>query len=205
VPKRSRLRKLATLAVGLAVGMTGALVGAGAASADPTPLTLTYDVTGVTHIKKTDSDITLGPGALKSTLIPPDPTLTSELTLPTAHSKFDALGFLPTSADIDFLPDGPAIGTVSSTQVTATAKVTVRVHNVWSGGIPVIVGNNCKTEVPATISLVSQPGFNILTGGDLTGTYTMPDLDNCLLVSWLLNALIAGPDNTITLHLALHH
>ncbi|TDP95174.1 hypothetical protein [Labedaea rhizosphaerae] len=202
MPRRSRLRKLATVAVGLAVGAAAALVGTGTASA--APITLTYDVTGVTHIKKTDSDITLGPGALKSTLNAPDPTLTSELTLPTAHSKFNALGFLPTSADIDFLPDGPAIGTVSATQVTATAQVTIRVHNVWSGGLPVIVGSNCKTEVPATISLVSQPGFNVLIGGDLTGTYTMPELDNCLLVTGLLNALIAGPDNTINLHLAIH-
>ena len=202
MPRRSRVRKLALLAVGTVVGLAGALVGAGTASA--AAINVTYDVTGTTHIKKTDSDIALGPGALKSSLDLSTAVLTSDLTLPTAHSKFDALGFLPTSADIDFLPDGPAVGTVSATQITATAKVTIRVHNVWSGGIPVIVGSNCKTEVPATISLVSQPGFTVLGGGDLAGNYTMPDLDNCLLVTGLLNALIAGPDNDITLHLALH-
>ena len=198
MPRRSRLRAMVVLAVGL----TAALLGTGVASA--ASISVTYDVTGVTHIQKTDSDITLGPGALKSTLDLSTAVLSSDLTLPTAHSQFDALGFLPTSADIDFLPDGPAIGTVSATQITATAKVTVRVHNVWSGGVPVIVGDNCKTEVPATISLVSQPGFTVLGGGDLAGTYTMPKLDNCLLVTWLLNALIPGPDNTITLHLTVH-
>jgi hypothetical protein len=198
MPRRSRLRAMVLLAVGL----TAALVGTGVASA--ASISVTYDVTGVTHIQKTDSDIALGPGALKSTLDLSTAVLSSDLTLPTAHSQFNALGFLPTSADIDFLPDGPAIGTVSATQITATAKVTVRVHNVWSGGVPVIVGDNCKTEVPATISLVSQPGFTVLGGGDLAGTYTMPKLDNCLLVTWLLNALIPGPDNTITLHLTVH-
>lgn len=198
MPRRSRLRAMVVLAVGL----TAALVGTGVASA--ATISVTYDVTGTTHIKKTDSDITLGPGALKSTLDLSTAVLSSDLTLPTAHSEFKALGFLPTSADIDFIPDGPAIGTVSATQITATAKVTVRVHNVWSGGIPVVVGNNCKTEVPATISLVSQPGFTVLGGGDLAGSYTMPELDNCLLVTWLLNALIPGPDNNITLHLTVH-
>lgn len=198
MPRRSRLRAL----VMVAVGLTAALIGTGVASA--TSISITYDVTGVTHINKTDNDIALGPGALKSTLDLSTSVLTSDLTLPTAHSEFDALGFLPTSADIDFLPDGPAIGTVSAAKITATAKVTVRVHNVWSGGIPVIVGDNCKTEVPATISLESLPGFNVLKGGDLAGSYTMPKLSNCLLVTWLLNALIPGPDNNITLHLTAH-
>lgn len=202
MPRSSRPRTLAMLAVGAVVGLAGVVVGAGTAAA--ATISVTYDVTGTTHVDKTGSDIALGPGALKSTLDLPTAVLTSDLTLPTAHSEFDALGLLPTSADIDFLPDGPAVGTVSATQITSTAKVTLRVHNVWSGGLPIIVGDNCKTSVPATISLVSQPGFTVLDGGDLAGTYTMPNLSNCLLVTGLLNALIAGPDNTITLHLTVH-
>jgi hypothetical protein len=193
------LRKLATLLVGLTVGLTGAVIGTGTASADP--LVINYDAGGTTHVKKTNNDVALGPGSIVASLDVASGVLSSTLTLPTAHAKFNALGFLPTTADIDFLPQGAAIGTVGPDQITANAKVVIRIHNVWSGGLPIIVGNNCKTT-PATIALTSTPGFQVFVGGDLTGTYTIPNFDNCLLASGLLNALIAGSGNTITLHLA---
>ena len=41
--------------------------------------------------------------------------------------------------------------------------------------------------------MTSQPGFNILNGGNLAGTYTIPPFANCGLVTGLLNLTILGP------------
>ena len=53
--------------------------------------------------------------------------------------------------------------------------------------------------------MTSQPGFDILNGGNLAGTYTIPPFANCGLVTGLLNLTIPGPGNTITLTLGMAH
>jgi hypothetical protein len=68
-------------------------------------------------------------------------------------------------------------------------------------GIPVPIGPACESSTPAAIKVASQPGFNILKGGNLAGTYAIPQFANCGLVTPLINVTLTGPGNTITLHL----
>jgi hypothetical protein len=51
----------------------------------------------------------------------------------------------------------------------------------------------------------SQPGFSILNGGNLDGTYTIPDFHNCGLSTLLINLTLPGSGNTITLTLGKGH
>lgn len=43
--------------------------------------------------------------------------------------------------------------------------------------------------------------FSVITGGNLTGTYTIPKFQNCLLATPLINLTVPGSGNTITLTL----
>lgn len=63
------------------------------------------------------------------------------------------------------------------------------------------MGPSCETRTPATISLTSGAGFNLLNGGTLSGTYTIPPFSHCGLNTALINLTIPGPGNTIALTL----
>jgi hypothetical protein len=52
-----------------------------------------------------------------------------------------------------------------------------------------------------TISLSSQPGFKLLSGGNLAGTYTIPRCSHCGPSTFLISLTIPGSGNTITLTL----
>jgi hypothetical protein len=47
--------------------------------------------------------------------------------------------------------------------------------------------------------VTSQPGFNVLSGGTLAGTYTIPRFAHCGLATLLINLTLPGPGNTISL------
>ena len=51
------------------------------------------------------------------------------------------------------------------------------------------------------MSLASQPGFNVLKGGNLAGSYTLPAFANCGLATLLIDVTLPGPNNTISLTL----
>ena len=60
------------------------------------------------------------------------------------------------------------------------------------------MGSRCQTTAPATITLSSRPGFNLLSGGTLAGTYTIPQFSHCGLETLLVNLIVPGPGDTIT-------
>ena len=57
----------------------------------------------------------------------------------------------------------------------------------------------CGAAAPhPAITVSSQPGFNLLSGGTLAGTYTIPRFSHCGLETTLINLTVPGPGNTIT-------
>lgn len=181
---------------------------AGPASASPsarsvptdTIINATYPVTGSTFISKLNATITLGPGTLASSLDLQTSALTGTLTLPPATGSFKLLGFIPVTATTEFMQDGTATGTLKNGVVTTTTQVTLKLTSLKAAGIPIFVGNQCQTS-PATITVTSQAGFNLLNGGNLAGTYTIPQFSHCGLATFLINLTIPGANNTITLTL----
>jgi hypothetical protein len=181
---------------------------AGPASASPsarsaptdTIITATYPVTGSTFINKLNTTLALGPGTLVSSLDLQTSALTGTLTLPAATGSFRILGFVPVTATTEFVQDGTATGTLKNGVVTTTTQVTLKLTSLSALGIPIFVGNQCQTS-PATITVTSQAGFNLLNGGNLAGTYTIPQFSHCGLATFLINLTIPGANNTITLTL----
>jgi len=194
-------RTVATASAGL-LAMAGVMATTGTASAD-TVLKVNYPVTGSTTIASTNSSITLGPGTLASKADLTSNTLTAKLKLPKATSSFNALGLVPVTATVQFINDGPTTGTIdpNTGAVATTSTITLKLSNVTAAGIPVSVGNSCETSTPITVAVTSDAGFSIIAGGNLSGTYTIPQFANCGLSTLLLNLLIPGSGNSITLTL----
>jgi hypothetical protein len=195
----------ASAAAVLAAG-TGALPALAAPSAPAAPadstLSATYPVTGTTTIKKLNTSVALGPGSLAVTLDTTQSTLTATLSLPAATVSTTVLG-IPVTATTNFIQDGTATGTadLSTNAVTTTAMETLQITSLTVDGLSIPVGRNCETRTPASISVASQSGFNVLFGGNLAGTYTIPDFAHCGLATLLINLTIPGAGNTITLTL----
>jgi hypothetical protein len=184
---------------------SGALIGLGAipASAD-TSITATYPVSGSTFIKALNSTVSLGPGTLTSTVdLNTSAVTSSTLSLPPATGSFKELGFIPVTATTAFVQDGNATGTVSLSKntVSVTTQVTMQLTSLKIAGVPVLIGKSCQTSAPATITVSSQPGFNVLNGGTVAGTYTIPKFSHCGLGTLLINLTIPGSGNTISLTL----
>ena len=183
------------------IGLATPALASPAVPADQT-VNVTYPVNGSTFIKAVNSSITLGPGTLSTTADLTTSTLTGTLSLPPATGSFKELGLVPVTATTEMIQDGQATGTVdfSTNAVTTTTKESIKLTSLKVAGLPVPVGNSCETS-PATITVSSQPGFNVLSGGTLSGTYTIPSFAHCGLATLLINLTLPGPGNTITLTL----
>lgn len=199
-------RRLVGLAVTAAAAASALVLSAGMASAD-TSLTLVYPVSGSTHIATTNSDLSLGPGSLTATADLTTGAITDgTLSLPDSTGSFTELGFVPVQATVAFTQVGPITGTVSiaNDTTTATANMELRITDLKVAGVDTFVGNHCQTVTPASITVTSQAGFTIGTGGPVAGTYTIPDFNNCGLLNsqaGLIDLVIPGSGNTISLTL----
>jgi hypothetical protein len=203
---RRRLTLLAATAAAAVAGIaaaTPALASPGAPTApSDTTVSVSYPVTGSTFIKAINGAIDLGPGTLATTADLTTSTLTGTLTLPPATGSFKELGLVPVTATTEMIQDGTATGTVNFTTnaVSTTATDTIKLTSLKVAGLPIPVGPSCETS-PATITVSSQAGFNVLNGGTLSGTYTIPTFAHCGLATLLINLTLPGPGNTISLTL----
>ena len=203
---RRRLTLLAASAAAAVAGMAAATPALASPAAPTAPsdstVSVSYPVTGSTFIKAIGSTIDLGPGTLSTTADLTTSTLTGTLTLPPATGSFKELGLIPVTATTEMIQDGTAIGTVNFTTnaVTTTATDTIKLTSLKVAGIPILVGPSCETS-PATIAVSSEAGFNVLNGGTLSGTYTIPPFAHCGLATLLINLTLPGPGNTISLTL----
>jgi hypothetical protein len=209
---RRRLTLLAATAAATVAGIAAATpaLASPAAPAAPaakaaladTTVSVSYPVTGSTFIKAIGSTIDLGPGTLATTADLTTSTLTGTLTLPPATGSFKELGLVPVTATTEMIQDGTATGTVNFTTnaVTTTATDTIKLISLKVAGLPIPVGPSCETS-PATITVASEAGFNVLNGGTLSGTYTIPTFSHCGLATLLINLTLPGPGNTISLTL----
>jgi len=200
--RRSLYPALASL--GAMIALVFAATPASAATID-----VDYDVNGTTRIASTGSNITLGPAVMHS-FVEGDGSFRGEMVLPGTRTTFNLLGFIPVTADVDFEPvgDGATTGTLTRTpdrrqELHSTTQYYVRLSNIKASIFPLFAGPDCRTSNPVTINANTPAGesFNVASGGDLTGEYSIGEFENCGLNTWLINQIIPGGGNTVTLHL----
>ena len=178
-----------------------------AAASAATVLKVRYPVNGSTFIKAANATVPLGPGALRSRVNLTTGAVTASLNLPPATGSFKELGLIPVTATVAFIQNGPTTGKVdlNTGAVTTSSSITLQITSLSVSGLPVPVGPACESATPASVSLASQPGFSIVNGGTVSGTYTIPPFAGCGLITPVLNLTITGPGNTISLTLGKAH
>jgi len=111
------------------------------------------------------------------------------------------------SANVEFEQAGITTGSLIDGKLTANSPLYVKVPKVAIkiGFLPLRIGggDRCRTSEPVNIQLKSVDGANFspATGGAVSGVYDLPALENCGLLTSLLNQFMSGPGNTINLDL----
>jgi hypothetical protein len=196
-----------SLRTGVAVLGASAAILFGSSSAHAVDTLVDYDVTGSTHVASTNSSIAIGPAVMHSA-VAGDGAFTGDMVLPGTRTEFKLLGFVPVTADVAFQPTKPTTGNlirVGRTRVLeSSSSYYVRLSNIKASIFPLFAGSNCRTKQPVVINANTPDGevFDIASGGKIVGTYTIGDFQNCGLNTWLINSIIPGSGNTITLNLA---
>jgi hypothetical protein len=203
--KRS-LRRFAVASVCAAVAVV-CVAGPVAAATPAKTLNVAYDVVGTSTVAKTGSTIALGPTTL-TTALNPDGTFTGSLPIPQTSTAFNALGLLPVTSDVNFIAVGAATGALTTKNhkqlVSATSQYVIKLSNVKVAGLPAFVGPHCQTAQPVIIAVATPSGgsFDITNGGVLSGTFTIGKFAHCGLTTPLLNQLVPGAGNTVSLTLS---
>jgi hypothetical protein len=177
-----------------------AVVGSGIATptyaADPT-LPFNWNINASTTLAKLHLTVNVPTGTFAGSVDLATGALTGDITLPPAKKTISIAGIGLATATFQMAEAKPITGTVnlSTLQVTSTATFNIKVASVYALGIPInLVGNSCTTSSPVSVTM---SGTASLTGSSsFSGTYTIPLLKTCGLLTPALNLLIPGPGNT---------
>lgn len=195
-----RVRTASVLVAVMAATAIGVSASPAAAVAE---INATYPINGVSHIASNDSDLPLGPGTLRATVNLDSGALTAAVSLPPATGSFKELGIIPVTATVELTEAEPTTGSLNldTGAMRSTSHINLRLTRLTIAGLPAFVGSRCQTSTPAEVPLASEPGFSVLRGGIVSGTYTIPPFEHCLLNTGLINLVIPGPGNTLSLTL----
>jgi len=171
---------------------------------------VTLDVEGSTYIAANHGTVPLA-GVIQSEFNLTQGSFTGDLNLDPTQGSFEIIqGWkrYQATAQIEFEPVGETVGTLVDGVLVATSQAYVKLPKVTKslfGWVDWKIGGGaeCRTKEPVTFTITSADGeyFDALSGGEVTGTYTMSALENCGLLTSILSSKLAGPDNTISLSL----
>ncbi|SDI46988.1 hypothetical protein SAMN05192558_104325 [Actinokineospora alba] len=165
------------------------------------PIEVRYRLRGSTTVAKLQAPVRLT-GGLDAKFDPATSAFKADLRLNKSSIRFDLFGFLPVSASLDFQPQGDTTGTFTDGVVRSNSKVKIGVANLRLFGMPISrTTGGFLSSTPADISLTSAPGFDPVKGGTLSGTYTIPLFAGSPQFAPTVNALVAGPGNTVSITL----
>ena len=172
-------------------------------------LELLLGLQGSTLINATGGTLPLN-GSIATLLDIASGTFEADLeVLPTSGNFSIKLLFskINAAANVEFEQAEVTTGTLVNGKLTANSKLYVKVPKVAIklGWLPVRIGggSECQTREPINIELKAVEGSNFspATGGEVSGVYELGALENCGLLTSLLNQFMTGPGNTINLEL----
>ncbi|MDK8464843.1 choice-of-anchor D domain-containing protein [Marinobacter sp. SS13-12] len=172
-------------------------------------LEVLLDLAGQTDIKASGSSLPLS-GSIATQLELATGMFEADLALDPTQGQFKIpllFKSLTANARVEFEQADITTGTLINGNLTANSSLYVKVPKVtvrlFGLKIPVGGGRDCRTADPVSIGLASVEGtnFSLSEGGDVTGNYDLPALQNCGPLTDVLNQFLAGPDNGIDLTL----
>ncbi|KPQ27096.1 MAG: hypothetical protein HLUCCX14_16330 [Marinobacter excellens HL-55] len=172
-------------------------------------LELLLGLEGSTFIKASGGTLPLN-GSIATLLDLAAGTFEADLAIDPTSGNFSIkllFSRLNASANVEFVPAEITTGTLINGKLSANSQLFVKVPKVAIKvfGLPLRVGggSECMTRDPVNIDLASADGenFSPATGGTVSGVYDLPALENCGLLTGLLNQFLTGSGNTIELDL----
>ncbi len=164
---------------------------------------------GSTFIKSSDSTLPLN-GSIATLLELASGTFEADLNVEPTVGHFSIkllFSRLKAVANVEFEQSEITTGTLVNGKLTANSHLFIKVPKVQLKlfGIPIRVGggDQCQSIQPVDITLTSNEGSNFspATGGDVSGVYDLPPLENCGLLTDVLNQFLTRSGNTIDLKL----
>ncbi|MBU2875777.1 choice-of-anchor D domain-containing protein [Marinobacter salexigens] len=170
---------------------------------------LLLDLAGSTYINSSDSTLPLN-GSIATLLELASGTFEADLNVEPTVGHFSIkllFSRLNATANVEFEQSEMTTGSLVNGKLTANSHLFIKVPKVQLKlfGIPIKVGggDQCQTIQPVDITLTSVEGSNFspATGGEVSGVYDLPPLENCGLLTSVLNQFLTGSGNTIDLTL----
>jgi hypothetical protein len=196
-PKTCRriLPLLAAPAVAAGLVLTAPTAGA----ANPT-VPFDWSIKASTHLAKLNQTVSVPKGTFKGQVDLVTQKLTGSISLPPASTTVKIAGVGLATATFKIAEVKPVTGTVSfsTLQAKATSVFDIRVTKVAPAVAPSLnlVGTSCKTSTPVTVTMSGTA--SLTAASTFKGTYTIPPLAGCGLLTTVLNQLVPGPGNTFT-------
>lgn len=134
----------------------------------------------------------------------------AEFTLPDSASTFLTFGFVPVSGKVEFTNRPMTIvteqfGPTDLNETTAGFYQELRVYDVKVNGVPLDVGDDCRTSRPADVVLKGEfPEYDVFAGGTLRSLVTVPPFTGCGTggedLDAVFTAALSGPGNYVELN-----
>jgi hypothetical protein len=186
---------LAVPAVLAAVTLSAPAAGA----ANPT-FPFDWSIKASTHLQKLNQTVSVPKGSFKGRVDLVTGKLTGSITLPPASTTMQVAGVGLATATFKIAQVKPVTGTVSFStfQAKATSVFDIKVTKVAPALTPSVnlVGSSCKTSIPVKVTMAGKA--SLTASSTFKGTYTIPPLAGCGLLTPVLNQLVPGPGNTFT-------
>jgi hypothetical protein len=195
---RTNVRRSATALLVSAFALGATFATAPSASAAPL-IAIDWNVNAKTTLKKLNMEVHVPQGKFLGVIDLGTGDLAGFLLLPPANVRIQPLGPIPL-ADATF-QIAPAFVTgkvdLATFQVQTHAEFDIKVTKVSPAGLPVnLVGDQCTTSKPVAVDIGGKA--DLVNGSTFTGTYTIPPLKTCGLLTPALSAVMSGPGNTFT-------
>jgi hypothetical protein len=166
-----------------------------------------WKLSGTLGVKKLNQNITLPAGSeFTGQANLTTSTLTGHTTIPDFDTTVKVLG-IPNKISLSITEAAPTTGTVKYVHpnlvTDATVSSIIRIRKLRLGLLSIPPGANCRSSSPVILQLhnVSPFPLDVFKGLNFAGTYTIPKLTGCGLLTPILNTLMAGPNNQFALNM----
>lgn len=198
----SPLRRLLVTLTAAVLAAGGTIAGlAQPAAADPIWQLHYANVTGSTHVAKPNATAAIPKSVVDAQLDLATGKLAGQVQVPDFPVTIRLLNAVPVTAITRLVPVGELTGTLAG-DLTTTTTFTLRLVRVFQPSLPGInlVPRTCRTRTPTTATLRNTTPVNLFDT-TVAGTYTIPRFTGCGALTGVLDLLLAGPGNGLTLRL----
>ncbi len=195
----------------VSVGVSGQGIDPNGGGGNETVVPILLEMVGQTSIAASDSSLPIN-GVIASELSLPSGNVEASLEIDPTQGTFPVIKYFrkwQATADVTFTQTAMTTGKLEAGNLSTSSEMYINVPKVtiplFGFDVKIGGGDNCRTAEPVTINLASVEGttFSPANGGPVTGTYDLPELENCGLLTSVLTSKIAGPGNVLELDLSV--